>query len=177
MHNGAVHNASCAVQQPMGSQHPNYINAPSALTKLQGLQKDKIMSVFQKSLELGKDLFAINRKTTREIVAIQVGGVRRYIETNVNAVKNVPSIKSFPALAEAQRNYSSTLIAGVQSDLLAGREVVKEAVAETRAVIGAVRAEKPAARKTTRKTTRKTATRKKKPVARKTRTTAAKKAA
>ncbi len=136
------------------------------------------MSVFQKSIELGKDLFAINRKTTREIVAIQVGGVRRYIETNVNAVKNVPSIKSFPALAEAQRNYSSALIAGVQSDLLAGRDVVKEAFADTRAVIEAVRAQKPAARKTTRKTaTRKTTTRKKKPVARKPRTSAAKKAA
>ena len=136
------------------------------------------MSVFQKSIELGKDLIAINRKTTREIVAIQVGGVRRYIETNVNAVKNVPSIKSFPALAEAQRNYSSALIAGVQSDLLAGRDVVKEAFADTRAVIEAVRAQKPAARKTTRKTaTRKTTTRKKKPVARKPRTSAAKKAA
>ena len=136
------------------------------------------MSVFQKSIELGKDLIAINRKTTREIVAIQVGGVRRYIETNVNAVKNVPSIKSFPALAEAQRNYSSALIAGVQSDLLAGSDVVKEAFADTRAVIEAVRAQKPAARKTTRKTaTRKTTTRKKKPVARKPRTSAAKKAA
>jgi len=137
------------------------------------------MSVFQKSVELGKDLFAINRKTTREIVAIQVGGVRRYIEVNVNAVKNVPGIKSFPELAEAQRNYSTTLIAGVQSDLLAGREVVQEAIADTRAVLKAVRAEKPAARKTAaRKTaTRKATTRKKKPVARKPRTAAAKKAA
>ena len=131
------------------------------------------MSVFQKSVELGKDLFAINRKTTREIVAIQVGGVRRYIETNVNAVKNVPSIKSFPALVEAQRNYSTVLIAGAQADLLAGREVVQEAVSDTRAVIEAVRAEKPAAKKPVRKTAaKKTAA--KKTVARKPR---AKKAA
>ena len=133
------------------------------------------MNVFQKSVEPGKDLFEINRKTTREIVAIQVGGVRRCIETNVNAVKNVPSIKSFPALAEAQRNYNATLLAGVQSDLLAGREVVKEAVADTRAVFAAVREDKPA-KKTTRKTTaKKTAT--KKAVTRKPRATAAKKAA
>lgn len=136
------------------------------------------MSVFQKSVELGKDLFAINRKTTREIVAIQVGGVRRYIETNVSAIRNAPNIKSIPALAEAQRNYSTALIAGAQADLLAGREVVKEAVADTRAVIVAVRTEKPVAKKTTRKTAaRKTAAKKtaaKKTVARKPR---AKKAA
>ncbi len=137
------------------------------------------MSVFQKSVELGKNLFAINRKTTRDIVAIQVGGVRRYIETNVSAVKNASNIKSFPALAEAQRTYGATLIAGVQSDLLAGREVVKEAVADTREVIASVRSEKPV-KKTTRKTTarktiKKTAT--KKAAVRKPRATAAQKAA
>lgn len=135
------------------------------------------MSVFEKSVELGKNLFEINRKTTRDILAIQVGGVRRYIETNVNAVKNVPSIKSFPAFAEAQRTYSSTLIAGVQSDLLAGREVVKEAVEDTRAVFASVRSEKPAAKKTTRKTAASKTSATKKAATRKPRATAAKKAA
>lgn len=131
------------------------------------------MSVIQKSVQLGKDLFAINRKTTKSMVAIQIGGVRRYIETNVVALRNVREIKSFPQFAEAQKTYSSTLMAGVQSDLLAGRSVVKDAVADTRAVIAEVRGVKVATKrtkKTARKTTAKTTTRK-------PRATAAKKAA
>ena len=106
------------------------------------------MSVIDKSVQLGKDLFEINRKTAREIVAIQIGGVRRYIETNVGALRQVGEIRSLPAFAEAQKTYNATLLAGVQSDLLAGREVVKEAVADTRAAFQAVRAEAP--KKTTR---------------------------
>ena len=133
------------------------------------------MSVIEKSVQLGKDLFAINRKTTQEMVAIQVGGVRRYIETNVGAVRRIPQIKSFPQFAEAQKQYNATLIAGVQSDLLAGRDVVKSAFVDTRAAIKVARSEAP--KKTTR---RKTATRKtaaKKTTTRKPRAKATQKAA
>jgi len=131
------------------------------------------MSVIEKSVQLGKDLFAINRKTTRELVAIQIGGVRRYVETNVSALRGVGAIKSFPELAQASKTYNSTLIAGVQSDVLAGRDVVKGAFEDTRAVLSSVAnkpqkpARKPAARKTTARkasatktTARKTAARK-----------------
>ena len=135
------------------------------------------MSVIEKSVQLGKDLFAINRKTAQEIVAIQVGGMRRYIETNVDAVRNVRQIKSFPQFAEAQKSYNSTLIAGVQSDLMAGRDVVKGAFEDTREAISAVRTQAP--KKTTRKTAAKKTTRKTvaKKTTRKPRATAAKKAA
>ena len=131
------------------------------------------MSVIEKSVQLGKDLFEINRKTAQEIVAIQVGGMRRYIETNVDAVRNASEIKSFPQFAEAQKSYNATLMAGVQSDLMAGRDVVKSAFEDTRDVLSAVRSDAPkkaAAKKTTRKTAAKKTTRK-------PRATAAKKAA
>ena len=128
------------------------------------------MSVIEKSVQLGKELFEINRKTTREMVAIQVGGVRRYIETNVDALRNASSIRSIPAFADASRQYNATLLAGVRSDLLAGRDVVKDAVADTRSAIAAVSTEAP--KKRTRKTAAKKATTTRKP-----RATAAKKAA
>ena len=134
------------------------------------------MSVIEKSVQLGKDLFAINRKTTRELVAIQIGGVRRYVETNVSALRGASAIRSIPELAQAGKTYNTVLIAGVQSDVLAGRDVVKGALEDTRAVLRSVTnsAEKPARKPATRKTpARKTKTRKK-TTARKT---AAKKAA
>ena len=136
------------------------------------------MSVIEKSVQLGKDLFAINRKTAQDIVAIQVGGVRRYIETNVDAVRKVREIRSIPQFTEAQKSYNAAIFAGVQSDLLAGRDVVKSAFEDTRAVLVAVRGDAP--KKTAKKTVRKTAAKKtaaKKPTTRKPRTTAAKKAA
>jgi len=164
LHNVAMHNASCAVQQ-----------APKTIQLSTLDKKVRLMSVIEKSVQLGKDLFAINRKTTREIVAIQVGGVRRYIETNVDAVRNVRDIKSFPAFTEAQKSYNTALIKGVQSDLLAGRDVVKSAFEDTRAAINVARGgvtKKAAAKKTVRRKT--TA---KKTTTRKPRATAAKKAA
>ncbi len=134
------------------------------------------MSVIEKSVQLGKDLFAINRKTTRELVAIQIGGVRRYVETNVTALRGAAAIRSFPELAQASKTYNTVLIAGVQSDVLAGREVVKDALEDTRAVLRSVSdsAKKPARKTAARKTpARKTKARKKAPA----RKTAAKKAA
>ena len=104
------------------------------------------MSVIEKSVQLGKDLFAINRKTTRELVAIQIGGVRRYVETNVSALRGATAIRSFPELAQAGKPYNTALIAGVQSDVLAGRDVVKGALQDTREVLSSVTdfAKKPA---------------------------------
>ena len=126
------------------------------------------MSVIEKSVQLGKDLFAINRKTAQEIVAIQVGGVRRYIETNVDAVRTIREIKSVPEFTEAGKSYNAALISGVQSDLLAGRDVVKSAFEDTRAAINVARGEAP----------KKTARRKRKTTAKRTpRATAAQKKA
>ena len=107
-----------------------------------------------------------------------MGGVRRYIETNVDAVRKVREIRSIPQFTEAQKAYNATLFAGVQSDLLAGRDVVKSAFEDTRAALVAVRGDAP--KKTVKKTVRKTAAKKtaaKKTTTRKPRATAAKKAA
>ena len=142
------------------------------------------MSKFEKPLQAGKDLIEINRNTMKEIVAIQVGGVRRYVETNQQFFRKVPSFRSLRAVIDAQRDYSMTLVSGAREDLQAGSEVVREAFQDAREVVVSV-ATKPAARKPAARkpATRKTAAAKKpavkktaakKPAARKT---AAKKAA
>jgi len=112
------------------------------------------MSVIEKSVQLGKDLFAINRKATKELVAIQIGGVRRYVESNVSALQGAAAIRSFPELVQAGKTYNTALMAGVQSDVLAGRDVLKDALSDTRDLLTDVAdfTEKPKRKTAARKT-------------------------
>lgn len=138
------------------------------------------MSMYEKPLQAGKELFEINRNTVKEIVAIQVGGVRRYVETNQQFFRKVPSFRNLRAVIDAQRDYSTTLVSGAREDFQAGTEVVRDAFQDARAVVASVASpsmpepKKPAARKTARKPATRKATAAKKPAARKT---ASKKAA
>ena len=120
------------------------------------------MSMYEKPLQAGKDLFEINRNTVKEIVSIQVGGVRRYVETNQQFFRKVPSFRNLKSVIEAQRDYSTTLVSGAREDIRAGSEVVRDAFQDARAVVASVTAKPKARKPATRKasTAKKTAARK-----------------
>jgi hypothetical protein len=153
MHNGAVHNASCA------SQHKNH--------------GDKQMSVYSKPIQMGKDLLQINRNTFKDIVAIQVGGVRRVAETNQVFLRKVPGFRSISAIVDAQKDYNRTLWTGARADFVEGNDVLRSAVEETRATVSAAYADmtkaatKPAPRKRTKKSVSAKSSAARKPVAKK----------
>ena len=102
------------------------------------------MSVIDKQVNLGKNLYQINANTLRGIAELQRDNVEKYFELNKAYVEQLPSVDSFKAFVELQREYNQNIWDGVKSTVKTQSDIVREALEESGQVLKkAFVAEKP----------------------------------
>jgi hypothetical protein len=135
----------CTILSHCASQH----GARSRLKSNQIIQSDKEepeMSIIEKQVQLGRELFEINAATVRRLVELQSEGVKQYFETNQDFAKRLPEVKDVSSFVELQREYGKTVWSNTQEGWQSGGEVVREAVENAGAAVrSAFNAEEPAA--------------------------------
>lgn len=89
------------------------------------------MNAFEKSAQFGKELFEINAETLRKITELSAENFKKYVELNQDYLQKLPEIREIGAFVELQRDYGQTLWKGMQDDLKARGEILREAAEET----------------------------------------------
>ena len=89
------------------------------------------MSILEKQMKLGRDLFEINTGVVRQMVELQANGVRQYFETNQEYVSKLPEVRDVSSFVQIQRGYGQALWSDAQSNLRTGGSVLKSAVENT----------------------------------------------
>ncbi|MDP6972085.1 MAG: phasin family protein, partial [Pseudomonadales bacterium] len=84
------------------------------------------MSIIEKQVQLGRELFEINAATVRRLVELQSEGVKQYFETNQDFAKRLPEVKDVSSFVELQREYGKTVWSNTQEGWQSGGEVVRE---------------------------------------------------
>ncbi|MDP6376013.1 MAG: phasin family protein [Pseudomonadales bacterium] len=113
---------------------------------IQSDKEEPEMSIIEKQVQLGRELFEINAATVRRLVELQSEGVKQYFETNQDFAKRLPEVKDVSSFVELQREYGKTVWSNTQEGWQSGGEVVREAVENAGAAVrSAFNAEEPAA--------------------------------
>jgi hypothetical protein len=86
------------------------------------------MNAFEKSAQLGRELFEINADTIRKITELSAENFKKYIELNQNYLQKLPEVREVATFVELQRDYGQSLWKGMQEDLKARGEILREAV-------------------------------------------------
>jgi len=89
------------------------------------------MSRMEKGMKLGRDLFDLNNTTMVRIAELSAENFKKYLELNQSYVERLPEVRDISTFVELQRDYGQNLWEGVQSDLKARTEIVREAVEQT----------------------------------------------
>ena len=89
------------------------------------------MSRMEKGMQLGRNLFDLNNNTWIKIAELSAENFKKYIELNQSYVEKLPEVRDVSTFVELQRDYGQNLWEGVQSDLKARGEIVREAVENT----------------------------------------------
>lgn len=89
------------------------------------------MSRMEKGMKLGQELFDLNNTTWSRIVELSSENFKKYLELNQSYVQKLPEVRDVSTFVEMQRDYGQNLWEGVQSDLKARGEIVREAVENT----------------------------------------------
>jgi hypothetical protein len=90
---------------------------------------------FEKSTQLGRQLFDLNNNTIAKFVELSSENFRKYLELNQNYVSKLPEVSDVSSFVELQREYGQNLWEGVQADLRARGEIVREAVEQTGSLV------------------------------------------
>lgn len=96
------------------------------------------MSRMEKGMKLGRDLFDLNNNTWIKIAELSAENFKKYIELNQSYVEKLPEVRDMSSFVELQRDYGQNLWEGVQSDLKARGEIVREAVETTGGLVRGV---------------------------------------
>mgnify|MGYP002787255831 CR=1 FL=1 len=96
------------------------------------------MNVFEKTTQAGRDLFEINTATFRKIAELSAENFKKYIELNQDYFQKLPEVRELGAFVELQRGYGQSLWQGIQEDLKARGEILKNAVEQTGTVLRGV---------------------------------------
>jgi hypothetical protein len=96
------------------------------------------MSRMEKSLKLGRSLFDLNNTTMIKIAELSAENFKKYLELNQSYVQRLPEVRDVSTFVELQRDYGQNLWEGVQSDLKARTEIVREAVETTGSLVRGV---------------------------------------
>jgi hypothetical protein len=86
------------------------------------------MNAFEKGAQLGRDLFEINAETLRKITELSAENLKKYVELNQNYLQKLPEVREFGTFLELQRDYGQSLWKGMQEDLKARGQILREAV-------------------------------------------------
>ena len=89
------------------------------------------MNAFEKTAQFGRELFEINTETVRKITELSAENFKRYMELNQDYLQKLPEVRELGAFVELQREYGENLWKGMQDDLRARGEIIREAVEET----------------------------------------------
>ncbi len=97
------------------------------------------MSVLENGMEnvgkLGRGLFDLNNATMIKFVELSSENFKKYLELNQNYVAKLPEVSDVSSFVELQREYGQNLWEGVQADLRARGEIVREAVEQTSSLV------------------------------------------
>lgn len=85
------------------------------------------MNVFEKSIQVGRDLMEVNVEWFRKLAEFDGQTVRKYIEFNQEFGKKLPEVKDPAAFFALQRSYAEQLWNGTQETVKARNDLVKEA--------------------------------------------------
>jgi len=89
------------------------------------------MSRMEKGMKLGQELFDLNNTTWSRIAELSAENFKKYLELNQSYAQKLPEVRDVSTFVELQRDYGQNLWEGVQSDLKARGEIVREAVENT----------------------------------------------
>ena len=97
------------------------------------------MSVMENGLEnagkLGRGLFDLNNETMLKFVELSTENFKKYLELNQNYVAKLPEVSDVSSFVELQREYGQNLWEGVQADLRARGEIVREVVEQASSMV------------------------------------------
>lgn len=97
------------------------------------------MSVLENGLEnagkLGRRLFELNNDTLAKFVELSADNFKKYLELNETYVAKLPEVNDVSSFVELQREYGQNLWEGVQADVRARGELVREAVEQTGSLV------------------------------------------
>lgn len=96
------------------------------------------MSRLEKGAQLGRELFDLNTSTWTKIVELGNENFKKYVELNQSFVTKLPEVSDISSFVELQRSYSQDLWEGVQSDMKARGEIVRDAVEQTGGLVRGV---------------------------------------
>ena len=98
----------------------------------------RIQQGVEKSAKVGRELFDLNNSAMVRIAELSAANFKRYLELNQNYVSKLPEVRDVSSFVELQRDYSQNLWEGVQSDLKARGEIVRETVENTGSIVRGV---------------------------------------
>lgn len=97
------------------------------------------MSVLENGIEnvgkLGRQLFDLNNEAMVKFVDLSAENFKKYLELNQNYVSKLPEVNDVSSFVELQREYGQNLWEGLQADLRARGEIVRETVEQTGALV------------------------------------------
>ena len=97
------------------------------------------MSVLENGVEKGakltRQLFDLNNSTMAKFVELSSENFKKYLELNQNYVAKLPEVSDVSSFVELQREYGQNLWEGMQADLRARGELVREAVEQTGSIV------------------------------------------
>ncbi len=93
------------------------------------------MNIFERQMNLGRELLQINAAVAGRMFQLQSDGVRRYFETNQEFASRLPEVMTDPAsvlpsVMQMQREYGETMWSNTNSQLQAGGELLRETVGD-----------------------------------------------
>ena len=97
------------------------------------------MSVLENGVEnvarIGRKLFELNNETLARFVDLSSENFKKYLELNQTFVARLPEVSDVSSFVELQREYGQNLWEGVQADLRARGELVREVVEQTGSLV------------------------------------------
>ncbi len=90
---------------------------------------------FENAGKLGRQLFELNNDTMAKFVELSADNFKKYLELNQNYVAKLPEVSDVSSFVELQREYGQNLWEGVQADVRARGELVREAVEQTGSLV------------------------------------------
>ncbi|MGD8417427.1 MAG: phasin family protein [Pseudomonadales bacterium] len=109
------------------------------------------MSVLENGMEnvakLGRQLFELNNETMVKFVELSSENFKKYLELNQTYVSKLPEVSDLSSFVELQREYGQNLWEGVQADVRARGELVREAVEQTGSLVRGTFTEEEAPKK------------------------------
>lgn len=95
------------------------------------------------SAKLGRDLVEMNNSAMVKIVELSAENFKKYLELNQSYMTKLPEVRDISSFVELQRDYGQSLWEGVQADLKARGEIVRDTVEQTGSLVRNTFADSP----------------------------------